>query len=461
MVLKRIQLITLSRKIGSIFLVTSFLIHLATVSEAQVANGKDTSQFFTLKQCIDYALLHQPALNQSQINVSIAKITNAINLSGWYPQVNVTGNLTHYIELPTTYVANTANPGGPPLKEQTGVVNTVIPEFLASQALFSPSLLYASKSAPLYVKQAVQITDSTKINIVSSVSKSFYNLLLTLEQIDVLKADTQLFAQTLRDAYHQYIGGIVDETDYEQATITLNNSKAQLKQALENVTPQYATLKQLMGYAPENQFNVSFDTLEMMRDIAFDTTQPLQFDKRIEIQQLQTAKSLQHLVTAYYQHAYLPTVSAFFEYNYEFESNSYSNLYSNAFPNSLVGLSFNIPVFTGFARLKNVDRSKLQERLIDWSEVDLRSQIYLEYTTALANYRGNLYNFQALQENVAMAKRVYFVVSLQYKQGLVPYLNVVTAQSNLISSEISYVNALFQVLSSKIDLEKALGIITY
>jgi outer membrane protein, multidrug efflux system len=60
-----------------------------------------------------------------------------------------------------------------------------------------------------------------------------------------------------------------------------------------------------------------------------------------------------------------------------------------------------------------------------------------------------------------MAKRVYFVVTLQYKQGIVAYLNVITAESNLITSETSYINALYQVLSSKIDLQKAMGIISY
>jgi outer membrane protein TolC len=56
-----------------------------------------------------------------------------------------------------------------------------------------------------------------------------------------------------------------------------------------------------------------------------------------------------------------------------------------------------------------------------------------------------------------MARDVYGVVSLQYKQGLIAYLNVITAESNLISSQISFLNALFQVLSSKVDLEKAMG----
>jgi outer membrane protein TolC len=91
----------------------------------------------------------------------------------------------------------------------------------------------------------------------------------------------------------------------------------------------------------------------------------------------------------------------------------------------------------------------------------LKLQINKEYTTALANYKGNFFNLQLLQKNVSMAKRVYFVVNLQYKQGIVPYLNVITAESNLITSEISYLNALFQVLSSKVDLQKAMGSISY
>jgi outer membrane protein TolC len=57
-----------------------------------------------------------------------------------------------------------------------------------------------------------------------------------------------------------------------------------------------------------------------------------------------------------------------------------------------------------------------------------------------------------------MAKDVYGVISLQYKQGVVAYLNVITAESDLISSEISYLNALFNVLLSKVDLERAMGI---
>ncbi len=410
----------------------------------------------TLKQCIDYAMTHQPALNRSLINVDIAKATNAVNLSGLLPQVNASGDLTHYIQQST--VTTTTSSG---VTRTTSYANTFVPGVGVTQSIFNPSLLYAYKSAPLYVKQAQQVTDSTKIYLVTAVSKSFYNVLLTLEQINVLKQDTAEFGKSLRDAYYQYKGGIVDETDYEQAQITLNNTMAQLKQANENVVPQYAALKQLIGYPPEKQFNVDFDTTEMIQGIHVDTLQQLQFEKRIEYQQVKTNKALQQQQINYYRYSFLPTVSAFYNYNLGYESNRFSDLFTSSYPNSYVGLSFSIPIFTGFARLNNLKKAKLQEKLLDWDEMDLKSQIYSQYTSALANYKGNYYNLLLLQKNVALSKRVYFVVTLQYRQGIVPYLNVITAEANLITSEINYLNTLFQVLSNKIDLQKSMGNISY
>jgi outer membrane protein TolC len=426
---------------------------------------KDTGKnnqipYLTLQQCIDYALEHQPNVNISLVNFDVARTTNAINLSGALPQVSASGDLIHYLQQSQGSVATTTS-SGTTAPATAGRSYTFVPGISVSQAIFNPGLLYAFKSAPLYLQQAKQQSDTAKIAVVASVSKSFYTLLNNLEQINVLKEDTAQFTKGLRDAYHQYIGGIVDETDYEQAQITLNNTMAQLKQANENVVPQYAALKQVMGYPVDKQFNVVFDTLEMMRNIHIDTTQQLQFEKRIEFQLLNTQRSLQDQTVNYYRYYFLPTISAFYNYNLSYESSRASDLFSTSYPSSLIGLSFNIPIFTGFYRINNLRKARLQEKILDWEQTDLKSAINIQYTTALANYKSNYYNLQLLQRNVALSKRVFFIVTLQYRQGLVPYLNVITAETNLISSEISYLNALFQVLSNKIDLQKAMGNISY
>ncbi|HMH32638.1 MAG TPA: TolC family protein [Puia sp.] len=422
----------------------------------QSKNENDSIQTFTLSQCVDYALQHQPFVNQALINIDIAHTTNSINLSGWQPQANISANLTHYNTLPTAFIKNAA---GQIMEQRTGVINSAAPILSVTQTIFTPALLYAVKSANLYIDQAKQITDSAKINVVANTSKTFYSLLLTLEQIDVFKEDTARLAKNMHDTYHQYVSGIVDETDYDEAAISLTNSTVQLKQATESVTPQYALLKQIMGFPPEKQFNISYDTTRMMNEISFDTTQALQYQNRIEYKVLQTSKKLQGQLIHYYQYAWLPSLGAFFDYDLAFQNNSFGSLFANSYPYSYIGLSLNVPLFTGFARVKNLHRANLQLKLLDWDEVSLRSQIYSDYTAALANYKSNEYNLHAMKDNMEKAKRVYDIVTLQYSQGVVAYLNVITAEANLITSELGYKNALLQVLSSKIDLEKAMGFI--
>ncbi|HTA26292.1 MAG TPA: TolC family protein, partial [Bacteroidia bacterium] len=433
---------------------------IASGSYAQTKNITDTIPFLSLDQCIAYGLQYQPGIRQSTIQIAIAKKTNEINLSGWLPQASANASLTHYIQLPVTYEVNPSDPNAPPIPVKNGIYNTFTPQLAVTENIFSPELLYSAKNAPLLVKQARQGNDSAKINVVATISTAFFNLLNTIEQINVLKEDTVQFYKTLEDAYHQYVGGIVDKTDYEQATITLNNSKAQLRQAIENVKPQYASLKQVMGFPPEKNFNILVDTAKMMNEIAFDTTQQFQYENRIEYQLLETAKKIQEQNIDYYRFRFLPTVSAFYTYNDEYESNTFSDLLSRGNPFSFIGASLSIPLFTGFGRLESVQRAKLQWQIINLSEVNLVSGIYTQYYSALANYKSNLYNLNLLRVNKSMASDVYDVVTLQYRQGIIPYLNVISAQNNLVASEISYINSLFQVLLSKIDLEKALGDIT-
>src|SRR5208337_3007523 len=94
-------------------------------SYSQAQHTHDSIQYFTLEQCIVYALEHQPSVIQAGLGIEIAHKTNTINLSTWLPQVGVNGTFTHYYQLPTSFVTN---PGGPNLKENVGIVNTLLPQ---------------------------------------------------------------------------------------------------------------------------------------------------------------------------------------------------------------------------------------------------------------------------------------------------------------------------------------------
>lgn len=100
------------------------------------SNYRDSIPSFTLQECIDYALEHQPAVQQSLIKERIAKLTTSISLAAWLPQVNTANNLTHYFRLPTNSVTSSSGSGS--TFEKTGVVNTSTLGINVTQAIFTP-----------------------------------------------------------------------------------------------------------------------------------------------------------------------------------------------------------------------------------------------------------------------------------------------------------------------------------
>ena len=80
---------------------------------------------------------------------------------------------------------------------------------------------------------------------------------------------------------------------------------------------------------------------------------------------------------------------------------------------------------------------------------------------ALASYKSNLYNFYSIKENLDLANEVYEVIRLQYRAGIKTYLEVINSETDLRTAQINYYNALYQVLSSKVDVAQSLGKIDY
>jgi outer membrane protein TolC len=108
-------------------------------------------------------------------------------------------------------------------------------------------------------------------------------------------------------------------------------------------------------------------------------------------------------------------------------------------------------------RNHNIRQAESQLKRTELDIINLKNLVNSEYATAIANYKSSLGNYKAVKENVLLAQEVYDVINLQYRSGIKTYLEVVNAETDLRTSQINYFNALYQVLSSKIDVQKSLG----
>ncbi|NSL88125.1 TolC family protein [Chitinophaga sp. Mgbs1] len=408
----------------------------------------------TLQDCIRYALAHQPQLKQSRIDESITDRTVKSKLADWYPQINLDFNLQHYLELPTSIF------GGNPTK--VGVANTSTALFGLNQNIFTRDLLLASNTARDVRKQSQQNTLRTQIDVIADVSKAYYDILLTTQQINVLDEDIIRLERSQKDAFNQYQSGTVDKIDYKRAGISLNNARAQQKSARELLNAKQAYLQQLMGY-PTNAGNVPIvnDTTQLAQQVTGqDTLLTGNYQNRIEYQQLQTQQRLLKANLQYNKWSYLPTLSAFINYSFAYQNPEFGQLYSHNYPNSLLGLKLSLPIFQGGKRVHNIKMAELQLQRTEWDFSTMRNQINTQYTQAMATYKSNLNDYTTLKENMQTAQEVYNLLQLQYKEGIKTYLDVLISETELRTAQLSYYNAMYQVLSSRIDLQKALGTLT-
>ena len=415
----------------------------------------------TLPNCIRYGLEHQPAIRASMIDEEITETTIKGKLADWYPQLNLSANFQHYLKMPVSIFPDFTDPNAPKREVQTGVHNYSTPQLVLTQTIFNRDVLLASRTARDVRLKARQTTTASKIDVAAAISKAFYDVLLTQQQIQVLEQTVTRLDRSLKDAYYQYQSGVADKVDYKRATISLNNAKADRKAALEQLTARYAYLKQQMGYPAEQSLQLSFDTTHMESEIAFDTLQRVKYESRIEFQQLQTMQRLLQANVKYNQWSYIPTLSAFGYYNLVYQNDEFGKLFSNSFPNSYIGLQFTWPLFQGGKRMWNIRQANLQLKRNEWELTDLKNSINTQFSQAMATYKSNLSDFYAQKENLEMASDVYNTLQLQYKSGVKTYLEVIIAETDLHTTQLNYYNSLYQVLSSKIDVEKALGTLSY
>lgn len=407
----------------------------------------------TLQSAINYAIKNQPAIQQSLLDEEITRSQILSRLADWYPQVNFNFVVQHNFLLPTSFFAGNAT--------RLGVNNTSAGQFTATQTIFNRDVLLARRTKSQVLLQSRQNTSENKIELVVNVTKAFYDVLATAQQVKVAQENIIRTERSLKDAEAQYQAGIADKIDYKRATISLNNIKASKRSNEEQVKAKEEYLKSLMSYPEQYSLNIVYDSAALENEIALDTLQVPDYRSRIEYRILETQQQLLKANVAYNRWSYLPSVSANGAYILNFQNNNFGKLYNANYPNSYAGLTLGLPLFQGGKRKANIRTAELELDRNTFDIISLKNNINAQFAQALGTYKGSLANYLALKENVSLAKEVYDVIQLQYRSGIKTYLEVITAEADLRTSQINYFNSLYQVLASKVDVQRALGQINY
>jgi len=416
----------------------------------------------TVQDALDLAKKNNIQVKTAQANLSVQEQTNKQLTADALPTIAATGTSTNYFQIPVIVLAaNSFGPGFPPTSQAVSLNQkyNLTGGITLSQKLFDGAVfvgLKARSSALDYYKKNIDLTIE---GLTVNVYKTYYSLVVSKTQLELLDANIARAAKFLHDTKVMNDNGFAEKLDVNKAVVQLANLQTSRENTETNIVNGYLTLKFLIGIpaADSIQLTTNFDEAQLKGGVPMDLQ--YRYEDRYDFQTLQISKQLSEFDIKRYQAVYYPTLSL----NGAYQKNALNNTFdlfsksSTWYSTSYFGLSLNVPIFSGFSKDANLKKARVQSNLLSDQLENLKQSIDIEVRTARNNFINAINNMDNQRENTGLAESVYDQTKKKYESGLASSTDLTNAQTDLIQAQSNYINALYNAVVAKVDYLKAIG----
>lgn len=435
----------------------------------------------SLDECIDYALDNNEQLTIAKLENDVAKTQIDETLARGLPQINGNIGITRNFNVqvnpipdfisPSVYGVlineNLINEGDRPA--EFGIVPAAFGTDYAGQAGINASQLifdgsfFVGLQAARTVKELSRVQQKqTEVEVVQSVSMTYYSVLIAQENLEFLGANFATIDTLLNETQAMYENGFVEKIDVSRLRIQHNNLKTELKNSTDLLINSVNLLKFQMGMPVSQRIKLKDDLSNVEEIIRTDDGVEIYLN-RPEYDVYQANLLLTDLNVKNFKSQYLPNLYASFNYGWNSGSSTFGDLMNindeTWFNYSNLGVSMAIPIFDGLTKRANIQRNKVQRKQIEEGLEQFKNNVNREVQESEIKLQNAKRNLESQEENVTLAEEVYDVTKIKYQEGVGANLDVVQANTSFKEAKTNYLNALFDVITSQIELKKALGIL--
>ncbi|HCH43339.1 MAG TPA: hypothetical protein DEV63_02870 [Algoriphagus sp.] len=421
----------------------------------------------TLEEALSYSLENNVNVKNAKLETLISKATVKETTATGLPQINGNFDLNYNPAIPIVFLPNEPPFGDP------NVPGDVIPARFGvsyqsnlgvnmTQMIFDGSFFVGLRAAKTYK----QLTDldlvKTKVDVIESVKKAYFGVLVNEERIRLSRANLARIDTLLSETRALNEAGFAEKIDVSRIQVQRNNTATQLERSLTALEISEQILKLQMGLPMEYDLELG-ESLSQLNPIEeINALLEEEGMERVEVSQLQTNLELVQLDLKNNQSQYMPKIDFIANAQRAGAGNTFNTVFDkqNWFGSSLLGVSMKVPIFDGLSKSARIQKNRLQMMQLENQKFFLQESIKNEVYTAKTNLKNDLNILEIQRENLELAREVYDISKIKYNEGVGSNLEVVEADAALIEAEINYLTALYDGLVAKVDLEKALGILS-
>jgi multidrug efflux system outer membrane protein len=304
--------------------------------------------------------------------------------------------------------------------------------------------------------QTAEAKKAIQTNIVASVSQGYYNLLMLDEQLNIAQRNVRLNDSTLRIIRLQYDAGQVTSLAVQQAEAQRQAAEQLVPQFEQNITIQENALSILAGQLPDKiARNAKLDDLTIPDNLSAGLPSAI-VSRRPDVKSTELALTIANANVGITKAAMYPslTITASGGVN-SFKASNWFNLPASLFGTVAGGIVQ--PIFQKKQLRTNFEVAKVE-----------REKTVLQFRQSVLNAVGEvsdaLVKIEKLKQQQAIAaNRVKTLqqatanANLLFKNGLANYLEVITAQGNVLQGELELATVKRTQLSAVAELYRSLG----
>ncbi|REG86076.1 TolC family protein [Winogradskyella sediminis] len=398
----------------------------------------DTSNIWSLDDCLEYALennitIKDASLNkgQAEVDYSKAKSSRLPNLYGSASQTFSNGNSIDPIT--SDFVS-----------EQIHSTNVSLN---SSMTIFQGNQINNQIAQnELLLNQSVFLEEEVKNNIIISILENYLQILYAKEGITIAENNLAASEKEVERAKARLDAGSIALSDYTEAQSQAASNKYAIITA-KNTYQQYViALKQLLELDPTQDIEIEtlssdldYVTIELDKMKIYNNA--LGILPEVNASKIGVEVSEKELEIA--KGAYLPTLSLVSSLGSGYTSindNSFSDQFDLNF-NQRIGLSLDIPIFNRNQTKAAVQSAQINIEKAQISQQLVEKEVYKKVETAYQNALSTQEQLVAALASKDAAEQSYALAQKKYELGALSTTDLVISQNTFTNAQQNYLQA--------------------
>jgi len=417
----------------------------------------------SLDEAISYALENSYASKNADRDIDIAKYKNKETVAIGLPQIDAAVDYQYWIKqqislLPASIVGGE---DGEFVEIAFGTPNTLSATATLRQLLFDGSYVVGLKYLDTYKQISLNAKEKTHLVIRETVINAYGNVLFTEEGINIIEKNVATLEKNLKQTREIYNNGFAEEESVEQLEITLASLKSLLSKSEKLKNINYKMLNIILG----SPIETSLILTDNLNSLTNENTKlellssDFSLENHIDFRIAAITQEGREAVVELEKSKALPSLSSFVNFGYAGYGESFTFLEKEQrwFGSSLLGISLDVPIFSGLARSSRTQQAKLDLEKAQTNVEETSQKVYLELETARVTYQYSIEEYETSKKNLALAERIEKKQEIKFFEGISTSFELTTAQNQLYTMQQNYLQAMLNVISAKAGLDKALN----